>query len=107
MRRAFSRLIAVLVSVSALMGGCIDMAPRYQRPPLPTPDTFPTGPAYAPRDADVQPVVGWRDFFADPRLKSVIGQALANNRDLRAAVANIASARAQYQVQRADLFLRI
>ena len=92
-----------LFAATALTG-CIDMAPRYQRPPLPTPTTFPTGPAYPPPATDVQPVVGWRDFFADPRLKSVIGQALANNRDLRAAVANIAAARAQYQVQRASLF---
>ncbi|HEX2816925.1 MAG TPA: efflux transporter outer membrane subunit, partial [Phenylobacterium sp.] len=52
----------------------------------------------------VQPVVGWRDFFSDPKLKAVIDEALANNRDLRAAVANIAAARAQYQVQRANLY---
>jgi multidrug efflux system outer membrane protein len=103
-RRVLSGSIAVIVTASAVLAGCIDMAPRYQRPALPTPDTFPSGPAYAPGGAEVQPVVGWRDFFADPRLKSVIGQALANNRDLRAAVANIAAARAQYQVQRADLF---
>ena len=34
----------------------------------------------------------------------MIDQALANNRDLRIAVANIAAARAQYHVQRAALF---
>ena len=96
------RLIAPLGAV--LLGGCIDLAPAYHRPAEPTPASFPTGPAYAPAPSAAQPVVGWRDFFADPKLKAVIEQALANNRDLRVAVANIAAARAQYRVQRAALF---
>jgi multidrug efflux system outer membrane protein len=48
--------------------------------------------------------VGWRDFFADPKLRTVVDQALANNRDLRVAVANVAVARAQYHVQRSFFF---
>jgi multidrug efflux system outer membrane protein len=48
--------------------------------------------------------IGWRDFFADPRLQQLIAQALANNRDLRVAVLNIQLARSQYRVQRAELF---
>jgi multidrug efflux system outer membrane protein len=97
------RLLALLLATVA-MTGCIDLAPAYHRPPQPTPATFPTGPAYpAPLIGD-QPVVGWQDFFSDPRLKAVIGQALASNRDLREAVANVAAARAQYQVQHAALF---
>jgi multidrug efflux system outer membrane protein len=38
----------------------------------------------------------------DARLKTVIERALANNRDLRAALANVQSARAQYRIQRAE-----
>ena len=49
-------------------------------------------------------MVGWREFFSDTRLKTVIDRALVNNRDLRVAVANIAAARAQYHVQRSALF---
>jgi multidrug efflux system outer membrane protein len=45
----------------------------------------------------------WRDFFTDARLSRVIETALANNRDLRLALANVEQARAQYKVQRADL----
>ncbi len=86
-----------------LLSGCVDLAPAYQRPQAPTRGGFPTGPAYAPV-TQPKPVVGWRDFFADPKLKTVIEQALANNRDLRIAVADIAAARAQYHVQRAGLF---
>jgi multidrug efflux system outer membrane protein len=87
-----------------LLAGCLDLAPRYHRPAQPTPAAFPTGPAYPAPSARVQGVVGWRDFFSDRRLEAVIDEALANNRDLRAALANIAAARAQYQVQRASLF---
>lgn len=46
--------------------------------------------------------VGWRDFFADPRLEEVVALALDNNRDLRVAILNVERARAQYRIQRAD-----
>ncbi|HZZ88957.1 MAG TPA: efflux transporter outer membrane subunit [Caulobacteraceae bacterium] len=98
MRRALAPL-----ALSALLAGCIELAPGYHRPPMPTPAAFPTGPAYPPA-GPAQPAVGWRDFFSDPKLSTVIEQALANNRDLRVAVANVAVARAQYHVQRAYLF---
>ena len=102
MHRAPLHLMIVLAA--SLLAGCIDLAPAYHRPAEPTPARFPTGPAYAPPAATPRPLVGWRDFFADPKLKAVIDQALANNRDLRVAVANIAAARAQYHVQRSALF---
>jgi multidrug efflux system outer membrane protein len=47
--------------------------------------------------------VGWRDFFVDTHLQALIAQALANNRDLRVAVLNVESARAQFHIQRAAL----
>ncbi|WP_256250217.1 efflux transporter outer membrane subunit, partial [Burkholderia ubonensis] len=45
--------------------------------------------------------------FVDPRLQRLIEIALNNNRDLRVAVLNIAAARAQYQITRADLFPKL
>jgi multidrug efflux system outer membrane protein len=101
MRASLARLTFVLGA--ALLSGCIDLAPAYHRPAAPTPAQFPTGPAYPPPPAAARAVVGWQDFFSDPKLKVVIEQALANNRDLRVAVANIAAARAQYRVQRSEL----
>jgi outer membrane protein, multidrug efflux system len=101
MRRALAALACL---APTLLAGCIDLAPAYHRPPSPTPAAFPTGPAYAPAVGPTQAAVGWRDFFADPKLRTVIEQALANNRDLRVAVANIVVARAQYHVQRSYLF---
>ena len=48
------------------------------------------------------PSVTFEQVFTDPRLQQIVGQALANNRDLRRAAANIAEARAQVRVARAD-----
>jgi hypothetical protein len=45
----------------------------------------------------------WQDFYADPELRRVIGLALDNSRDLRAAVLRVHEAEAAYGIQRAGL----
>jgi multidrug efflux system outer membrane protein len=96
----------------AVLGGC-SLIPDYLRPSLPVAATYPTGGAYkgenqSPDQAVVAAdAIGWRDFFADPRLQSLIDIALRNNRDLRVATLNVAAAQAQYRVQRSDLFPQI
>jgi multidrug efflux system outer membrane protein len=46
----------------------------------------------------------WREFFADPQLRSVIELALENNRDLQAAALTVERARAVYRIERSDLY---
>ncbi len=92
--------VAVLVAASAL-AGCMQMAPRYEPPPAPVPATFPNATAAVAGAAAAD--LPWQAYFADPALRSLIEQALQNNRDLRIAVLNIDAVRAQYQVRRADL----
>ncbi|MDO9600172.1 MAG: AdeC/AdeK/OprM family multidrug efflux complex outer membrane factor [Azoarcus sp.] len=94
---------------AVLAGACTTLAPDYQRPAAPVPAAW-SGEA-TPSAADAHAAnptvladVDWRDYFADARLRELIGIALANNRDLRVAVLNIEQARAQYRIQRADLF---
>ncbi|WP_298686006.1 efflux transporter outer membrane subunit [uncultured Sphingomonas sp.] len=97
MRRTTSALTLV-----ALLSGC-DLAPHYARPASAAPTQWPTGAAYAPSAPQAAEQPGglpWRTMISDPKLVTLIEQALANNRDLRAAVANVASARAQYHVTR-------
>jgi len=96
-----TRLIPGLLLASTLLAGCA-LEPAYHRPALPVPAQWPTGPAYG--DSTQVAVADWRDVFLDPKLQAVIGQALANSRDLRVAIAQIQASRAQYHVQRADLF---
>ncbi|MEE9927257.1 AdeC/AdeK/OprM family multidrug efflux complex outer membrane factor [Microvirgula aerodenitrificans] len=96
------------LAAALLLSGCISMAPTYHRPAEPVDAAWPQGPAYpkeaSPADATPAADIGWRDFFVDERLKRLIALALDNNRDLRVAALNIEKARAQYQIQRADLF---
>lgn len=79
------------------------MAPKYVRPELPVPASWPAGDAYLRQNEAALPAVTYRDIFRDPRLQQLIDLALLNNRDLRASVANIEAARAQYRIQRAEL----
>ncbi|MEI9927158.1 MAG: efflux transporter outer membrane subunit [Sphingomonas sp.] len=90
---------ALLLSVA--LAGC-SMAPKYARPEAPVPPSWPIGDAYLRTNEAALPAVSYRDIFRDARLQKLIEQALANNRDLRIAAANIAAARAQYRVQRAQ-----
>lgn len=85
----------------ALLSGC-SMAPKYVQPAPPVPASWPVGDAYLATSEAALPVMSYREVFADQRLAQVIEQALANNRDLRMAAANIAAARAQFRIQRAS-----
>lgn len=91
---------ATLLMLSAALAGC-SMAPTYVRPEAPVPPSWPVGDAYLRQSETALPAISYRDIFRDPRLQALIERALANNRDLRVAAANIAAARAQYRIQRA------
>ena len=99
--------LAILSFACACLLGC-SMAPRYHRPEAPVAASWLSGPAYeegeaAPADKPVADIP-WQEFFADEKLKGLIALALENNRDLRVAALNVERARAQYRIQRADLF---
>jgi multidrug efflux system outer membrane protein len=96
---------ALLSGLAALaLAGCT-LEPRYVRPEPAIPQTWPKGPAYPqPQAAPTLPALSYRDVFLDPRLQALIDRSLADNQNLRAALANVEIARAQYRVQRADLF---
>lgn len=93
---------AAIGFVALALSAC-SLAPNYVRPEPPVPPMWPTGDAYPRRSEATLPGVSYRDIFRDPRLRRIVEQALANNRDLRVAAANIAAARAQYRIQRAEL----
>jgi multidrug efflux system outer membrane protein len=94
--------LALPLALSFAVTACT-MAPRYQRPDAPIPDTWPSGTAYSASQASERTAadIPWREFIRDQKLRQVIEQALQNNRDLRSTLANIQSARAQYRIQRA------
>jgi len=103
--RILSPLPAMLLAATAL--SACSMAPKYERPATPVPPSWPVGDAYLRHSEAALPTVRYSDVFRDARLQQLITQALANNRDLRVAAANIASTRAQYRIQRGSLFPQI
>lgn len=91
-----------LLTVLLPLAAC-SLQPVYERPTPPVPANFPSGGTYPPPDGAPLAAVRYQDIFRDGRLQSLITQALANNRDLRIAAANIVQTRALYRIQRAGL----
>ncbi|MBL8260012.1 MAG: efflux transporter outer membrane subunit [Candidatus Competibacteraceae bacterium] len=103
---------SALAMAAVLAAGCAAL-----EPPLPSPDPATPARWSAPWPADATadaglPAraaadIGWRDFFQDGKLQTLIARALANNRDLRVAVSNVEKARAQHLIQRSERLPRL
>jgi multidrug efflux system outer membrane protein len=92
--------VAFLVLGAASLAAC-SMDPPLPQTPLPVPQSWPVGDPYLLQSEAALPELAYGDVFGDPRLLALIDQALANNRDLKAAAANISAARAQAAISRA------
>ncbi|MER2527637.1 MAG: efflux transporter outer membrane subunit [Candidatus Competibacter denitrificans] len=90
------------LALALFAAGCASLeppAPPVPNPTVPTQWPVPIEAASLPARAAAD--IGWREFFGDPKLQTLIARALANNRDVRVAILNIEKARAQYRMQRA------
>jgi multidrug efflux system outer membrane protein len=99
--RRFAALLALLAS------GCMSLEPAYVQPASAVPQSWPIGDSYLAQSETGLPALTYGDIFRDPRLQTLIGQALVNNRDLMTAAANIDVAREQYHIQRASQFPQV
>jgi outer membrane protein, multidrug efflux system len=81
----------IVVASAGLLAGCA-VGPDYKRPTTTPPEVFrgQTEPAEAASLADLP----WWEAFQDPTLQGLLQTALANNYDLRTAVARVEQARA-------------
>ena len=101
-----------IAAAAALLAAGCSLQPTYQRPDAPVSASFPQGGVYGAQanasasgaNSQAASDIGWRDFFADPRLQRIEEIALKNNRDLRVSMLNVEAAQAQYQIVRAGLF---
>ena len=90
-------------ALTALLAtACTTMEPKYARPDAAIPASWPAGDPYLAQAEVGLPVLSYRQIFQDPRLQALIGEAITNNRDLMVAASNIAAAREQYRIQRAQ-----
>ncbi len=95
------RLTVVLLI--ACMSHTYAVGQTNQKPQIPTPKTFRGDLANQP-DAQTIANLKWFEIFKDEKLQELIRDALANNYDLREAVARVDAARANYGITRADQF---
>ncbi len=93
------------LAASLTLAGCMNLAPAYDTPAAPVPDTVSTDAAADPAVASTEALTQAQalTWVQAPALQQVLALALSHNRDLKIAWANIEKARAQYGVQRADL----
>ena len=92
------RVLASILTLVALVG--CTLGPDYQRPAVPLPETWRTPTDDAGSLADL----AWWELFQDKSLRSLLRVALAENKDLRLAVARVSEARAQLGVARSAQF---
>ncbi|MDD5037071.1 MAG: efflux transporter outer membrane subunit [Methylococcaceae bacterium] len=101
MIRPVRKRLTGLACSAALLSACA-VGPDYQLPKTET-----GGPAFAnaayPEFSGNSVEVAWWKLFQDPELSSLVEQTLRNNRDLKAAEANLREARALYLQAGLDL----
>ena len=97
------RFIAVVAAL-ALLEGC-RVNPSYKRPATPTPAVFRGADASTPMvDGPSVADLKWFELLRDEKLRDLIHTALANNFDVRDAVARIDAANANLGIARSDRY---
>ncbi len=88
-----------LLTLALLAGltGC-SMIPKYEQP------AAPFAASWEQQASQSAQVPQWQQFFRDQQLQLLIETALEHNRDLRVAALNAEAFRAQYRIQRSELF---
>ncbi len=98
------RAVFFLSAVGILAGGCT-VGPDYERPEVFAPPVYRGADDGSPAtDAASFGAQGWWNVFPDPELQELIRTTLAENYDLRVAVARILQARSQATIARAQQF---
>ena len=96
------RALAAAIATVTLLAGCM-MGPDYVRPRFDTPAEFRFEPKVVAETSDS----AWWKQFGDPVLDALIDEALANNVNLKVAVANVDQAAAVLTQTRSQLFPQV
>jgi multidrug efflux system outer membrane protein len=100
-RRATTNMRCALCTTFCmlLVAGCM-MGPDYQRPTIDAPDAF----RFAPKETADTANLEWWKQFDDPVLDALIAEALANNNNVKVAVANVEQAAGVFTQTRSQFF---
>jgi outer membrane protein, multidrug efflux system len=92
----------LVVVASGVLSGCAALGSNYSRPQLPTPPQY----RFVVETPQAQSIADapWFQIFDDPELQALIRDAIANNLDLRVAVAHVEEARARARIARSYLY---
>jgi multidrug efflux system outer membrane protein len=90
--------------IGCFLSGSVAGQKKYERPEVKGPDTFRGSDAVASTDANSIGDLKWFDVFKDAELQKLIRTAMAQNYDLRLAVARINAARANLGLVRSNQF---
>ncbi|MBF0282238.1 MAG: efflux transporter outer membrane subunit [Zetaproteobacteria bacterium] len=82
------RRVMTLFALSGAIGGCM-VGSDYSRPSLDVPSTYQHAPNYVQHDARDLADTEWWKQFRDPVLDAMIEEALAHNKELQVAAANV------------------
>jgi multidrug efflux system outer membrane protein len=96
---------AVIVALAAAASGCMNLAPRYERPEMPVESEWHSAqetPGAQQQEDNGAAVLSWKQFFKSEKLQGIIDLALQNNRDLRIAALNVERTQALFRIQRAE-----
>jgi len=91
-----------LATLAGALAGCM-VGPDYKRPSISTPAAFRFEPSQVAQTADTE----WWMAFGDPVLDSLIAEALAHNRNVQIAVANVEQAAGVLTTTRSPLFPQV
>jgi multidrug efflux system outer membrane protein len=92
-----------MILLALFLAGCT-VGPNYRRPAVQVPENFRAPEPLAPAEAQSLADLKWFEVFKDDRLQALIRTALAENYDLRTAVANVEAARANLGITRSNQY---
>jgi outer membrane protein, multidrug efflux system len=95
-----------VAAAAVLLAGCT-MGPNYKRPQVEAPTNFRAPEPLQESQANSLADLKWFEVFQDEQLRSLIRTALAQNYDLRDAVARVEEARANLGITRSNQFPQV
>ena len=97
----FHRILLAL-GFGAVLAGCAALAHEATGKQASAPAVYPDDAMPAAGLAVAS--LGWQDYYAEPRLRTLIEQALVHNTDIRTALLRVDEARAAYGITRAQQY---